>query len=131
MKKTSEHITFESMGTIDRITEEFLFVENPESMPGPGLILQTKPPFLLGKVVNFKTREEMKIYLTRKGGLGFIKNCPGYLVCVIPIEPLMYSETIMNNEVIRAYEGMANFYLEKKIKRNEGYYKRYREKTDS
>ena len=128
LKRTSENITFDQMGRIDKITDEFLFVENPESMPGPGLIMQNKPPFLMGKVVNFKDRHEMQDYVERKGFLGSAKRCIGYYICIIPIESLM-SEPVLNSKMHEAFEGMANFYLEKKIMKNEGYYKRYKEKN--
>src|SRR5215831_331022 len=107
LNSTIENIRFDLMAKIERIEEEFLFAENPESLPGPGLILRTKPPFLVGKVVNFKTEEDLEEYFDRKGLIGIAKRCQGYRIVIVPIEPLMYSSVIMTSEVHRALEGMA------------------------
>ncbi len=121
------------MAKVDRITDEFLFVENPESMPGPGLILHTRPPFLLGKVVNYKSNDEMHEHLMRmiENGKGKFQygRCPGYNIIIIPAASLEEFEDMRGAEMHYRLFHMGQFYLNKKIMKNEGYYKRYKEKT--
>jgi hypothetical protein len=109
-----------------KLETDFLLCENPASMPGPGLVLAFNPPHFIGKVVNFKTDEEAQSFIDKQEGdvYGF---CKGYRIAVIIIDVLGQFHSSQVPLVPESAKQMANFYLENKILKNAGYYKRYKQ----
>lgn len=119
MKKTSEHITFDRMVFVDRIKQYYLIAENPDSMPGPGLIIYMNPPFFVGKVVNN--------FLDTTNNVHGV--CRGYKIAIVYAGTLLEEiEPTLKQFLQSVFDEMAEFYLQKKIMKNEGYYKRYKDK---
>ncbi len=104
----------------------FLLAENPPGIPGPGLVIGTQPPFFIGKVIQFKTNEEMQDYLskvTEEQSRFF--QCPGYRIGLLINSSLL---TRPDTSPSTSYcNSMAEFYLHHKINRNASYYKKYKE----
>lgn len=99
--------------------EPFLLVHPPDSLPGAGYILSTKPPYYIGKVVKMKPEEVQMFEINQKKEYHF---CGIYSVAIIAEGSLAkqyvpFDRTIMN---------MAEFYLQQRILSNAGRYKRYK-----
>ncbi len=107
------------------LQERFLLCDNPDSMPGPGLVLYVYPPFWIGKIVQFKTEDELTAFMVNKKTL--VYKCDGYRIGLVIIGGLINAP--VSDKVIKPFNEMANFLLEKKILKNAGYYKRYKEEA--
>lgn len=109
------------------LEEKFLIAENPPSMPGPGLVLCTELPFLIGKVIQFKTPEEVKEFTERRNNYIYA-FCKGYRIAIqISKQLTKYvpkGETVNYLEIT---EAMADYWLNNKILKNESHHKRYKD----
>lgn len=97
---------------------EFIFCDSPE-IPGPGMVLSTKSPFVIGKVVKFDSDEKLRAWGRENGDYYFMK-IPGYNIAIYYYDALA-DGTIELEDTIKA---MCEFYKYEKISKNAGYYKR-------
>ena len=108
----------------------YLFASSPE-LPGAGIILNTSPPFYIGKIWLFKDRDEMAYFIaTRMPEVSSKIN--GYRILIEGAGSLLENPTLSRggqntNTLAKIYKEMADFYLTYKIKPNASYYKRYQE----
>jgi hypothetical protein len=106
------------------LNTNFFICENPDSMPGPGIVLWLHPPYWCGKVVQFKSDDELAHFKANSSRIFF--QCSGYRIGLIIIGSLenvvIHSDN--NNE---PFQMMADYFLTNKILKNGSYYKRYKQ----
>lgn len=115
------------------IQEPFLICENPESMQGPGLVISTAPPFWIGKVIQVKDIEQADRFTRMSQNSISYGKVVGYRIYIEVFTKLF--RQIVDKPTQVEYVGqlqwmprqMAEFYLQNKILKNAGYYKRYKE----
>ncbi len=104
---------------------KFLFCENRNELPGAGIVLLTKEPFIIGKVWKYRSRDEMTSAIARIDTFGHA-IVPGYNIC-IHFGGTIYGEKITAALAERLKAGatmkeMAQFYLQEKIMDKQSWY---------
>lgn len=107
---------------------EFLYCENKSELPGPGIVLQTKFPWIIGRVVYYDGYEEM-VHTIAKSDL--IAHCivPDYNICIQFAGALNSHKITVNpaplHQINQTIVDMAQFYLDEKVSEKKGFYKKY------
>lgn len=109
----------------------YIFFET-DTLPGAGFIMQLEKPFYIGKVLKFKTDQELAIFAEKQKQTGtFISGKPyDYRILInyyTSLLPHTFNTNAEADQVAKVFREMADFYLTEKIQPNAPHYKRYKE----
>lgn len=106
----------------------FVFIEHPTALKDHVLILQTSPPFLIGKVWRFKTQQDEHAGIKDIIYMADGAKVPGYMIYITPYNTLENGMTIMHLPSYKTiFDAMAAFFFTERILPNAANFKRYKE----
>lgn len=109
---------------------EFLYCTN-QALPS-GLVLFTRPPFFIGKIMLFHNPDDYVEFLKvweNKNEFSVITKIEGYRIIILYSGSLQHIVIDRHKDIIEeVFHRMADFFLKEKVQKKSGYYKRYIEK---
>lgn len=92
-----------------------------EEIPAPHLVIQTDSPYWIGKIIQFKTSDELASFKANSLYAEDFYQCRGYRIGVYIVDSFHVGMT----HDITGFN-MAEYFLNNKILPNHGYYKKYK-----
>lgn len=116
----------DNINKTDTMTEH-IFFESPER--SGAFIMQFAPPFCWGQIYKFKTGEELKVFLRTRTESEFAAGCQltDYHIVILHRGSLVDVDK-EKFKLQTIYREMGDYFFEHKIKKHEGYYKKYKAK---
>lgn len=95
----------------------FIFIDSAPEFPGAGLIMQTKPPYYMGKVLKCRSREEYERFVNETDySFGRVE---GYRICILFAgTPNNNAPAVIDTDQFKPLlDEMAAWYLDNKIRK--------------
>jgi hypothetical protein len=106
---------------------EFIYGTNKKDLDGP-VILQTKPPYYIGKVYLFDSRDKYATFHANYTGWHF-EPVPGYNIGITLAGTLITDKISFTPEIKHKIKAimweMVQFYTEERINNKQGFFKKY------
>ncbi len=106
---------------------EYLICQAKE-LNNPGLILHTKPPFYLGRIVVHKDTAEHMGFMANYSGL-HASVVSGYNIAIVWAGTLTGNKITIDqgtkNRIKDVFAGMAEFFYTEKVTTHKGYYQKF------
>jgi hypothetical protein len=106
---------------------EYMICQSTE-LNNPGLILHTKPPFYLGRIITHKDTSEHLDFIVNYNGV-HVSRVLGYNIAIAWAGTLSGSRLTIDQgtraQINEVFDGMAEFFYTERIETHKGYYKKF------